>query len=243
MPGRVAKRIAGGREPGISETLLVHFYRAEVARSTRWRERLDTTTNWSITTTAAVLSFAFSNPESPPVIVLVGAFAVFVFLAIEARRYRYYDIWARRVRLIEFGYLLPLARKEPVRVDFFSSMAVELNKPRLRISTVAALAFRLRRTYAWILGGLLVAWWVKLDIHPQPAEGFAQILERAHIGFVPGSVVMAFWFFSVLFFFWLLFVGIQAPLPSTELRAPTRKRRVPLGDIFRGESPGGSFIP
>lgn len=227
----------------MGETTLIQFYRAEVARSTRWRDRLDTTTNWAITTTAAVISFGFSNPESPHVVVLVGAFAVFIFLGIEARRYRYYDIWARRVRLIEMGYLLPLARREPVTVDFFSALAVEFSKPRLRISGIASLAFRLKRTYSWILGGLLASWIVKLDVHPAPAADFGEVVRRARIGALPGAVVVALWLLSVAIFLWLLFVSMRAPLPSTELRAPTRKRRAPLADVFRGVPSSGDLLP
>ena len=37
-------------------SVMVHFYRGEVQRSTSWRQRLDATTNWSVLTTAAMLS-------------------------------------------------------------------------------------------------------------------------------------------------------------------------------------------
>src|SRR5690606_32531017 len=109
-------RLASHRSQGLSETTLAHVYRAEVSRSTNWRLRLDATTNWSITITAAVVSYTFGSRDTPAGILLVGFFAVATFLVIEARRYRYYDIWARRVRMIESGYLVPLARREPVTV-------------------------------------------------------------------------------------------------------------------------------
>ncbi|HEY0840842.1 MAG TPA: DUF2270 domain-containing protein [Vulgatibacter sp.] len=233
MAGRTG-RIASRRAPGMSDTTIIHFYRAEVARSTDWRDRLDTTSNWAITATVAVISFAFTNRESPHFTLLVGVFAVFMFLWIEARRYRYYDIWARRVRLVEHGYLLPLARREPVSTDFFAQLATEFAKPRLRISGIESLAFRMRRTYAFMLAGLLVAWVVKLDLDPVPATSFSETIRRAHIGVIPGPVVAAVWLCMALVFLWLLFLSGRAPLPSTELRAPTRKGRPPLGEIFRG---------
>ena len=40
-----------------------------------------------------------------------------VFLAIEARRYRYFDIWRTRVRQMEVSMYGPLLRLEGVRVD------------------------------------------------------------------------------------------------------------------------------
>ncbi len=233
MAGRTG-RIASRRAPGMTDTTIIHFYRAEVARSTQWRDRLDTTSNWAITATVAVISFAFTSKESPHFTLLVGVGAVFMFLWIEARRYRYYDIWARRVALVEHGYLLPLARREPVSVDFFAAMANEFAKPRLRISGLESLAFRLRRTYAFILAGLLAAWVVKLDLDPVPARSFEETIGRAHIGMIPGPVVAAIWLAMVLGFLFLLYMSGRAPLPPTELRAPTRKGRPPLGDIFRG---------
>ena len=36
--------------------VLAHLYRAEVYRSTIWRTRLDTTTNWSVVTLGVALS-------------------------------------------------------------------------------------------------------------------------------------------------------------------------------------------
>lgn len=218
----------------MTETLIIHFYRAEVARSTQWRDRLDTTSNWAITATVAVISFAFTSRESPHFTLLVGAGAVFMFLWIEARRYRYYDIWARRVALVEHGYLLPLARREPVSVDFYAALAAEFSKPRLRISGLESLAFRLRRTYSFILGGLLAAWVVKLELDPVPAETFGEMLRRAQIGQIPALIVWALWLAMVIGFVWLLILGGRARLPPTELRAPTRPGRPPLADVFRG---------
>jgi uncharacterized membrane protein len=37
-------------------TALSHLYRGEVYRSTVWRTRLDTTTNWAVVTTGLALS-------------------------------------------------------------------------------------------------------------------------------------------------------------------------------------------
>src|SRR5690606_26539727 len=133
----------------------------------------DITTNWSITISAAVISYAFGNPTAPHAVLLVGLAAVVMFLVVEARRYRYYDIWARRVRMIESGYLVPLARKEPVTIDFYDALAAELSWPRLRIGALQSLAFRMQRTtYPLALGIILGAWVIKVYSHPQPATSF-----------------------------------------------------------------------
>lgn len=228
-----------GELPGISEVTLAHIYRAEVARSTDWRTRLDTTTNWAITIAAAVVSFSFSAPSSPHPTLLAGALLVFTFLFVEARRYRYYDIWARRVRLMETGYLVPLMRREPITVDFYNAMALEYTRPRLRISARDSLAFRLRRTYAPILAVLLGAWVFKLDIHPYPATSWHELFARARIGPVPGVVLWILWVFTLGVFLWLLWVGSRAPLPVTELRSPPRRGTGSLSEPFRRVGPAG----
>ena len=52
---------------------LAHLYRGEVYRSTVWRTRLDSTTNWAVVTTGIALSATFSSTEASPLpMVLVG---------------------------------------------------------------------------------------------------------------------------------------------------------------------------
>src|SRR3954447_14538535 len=80
---------------------LAHLYRGEVYRSTVWRTRLDTTTNWAVVTTGIALSASFSGTSASPLpLVLVGLLVV-VFMILEARRYRYFDVWRGRARLME----------------------------------------------------------------------------------------------------------------------------------------------
>ena len=45
-------------------TALAQLYRGEVYRSTVWRTRLDTTTNWSVVTLGVALSITFATPEA-----------------------------------------------------------------------------------------------------------------------------------------------------------------------------------
>lgn len=218
---------------GMSEVTLAHMYRAEVARSTTWRTRLDTTTNWAITAAAAVVSLSFSNPQTPHATMLVGFGLVCVFLGIESRRYRYYDLWARRVRLIESGYLVPLLRREEPTDDFTAAFANELSKPRLRISALDSLTFRFSRTYAPIILLILGGWVVKLDLHPRTATSFGDLYARAAIGPIPAALVWTGWVLTCAAAGYLLFRSRRAPLPPTELRAPARRQRRELGPAFR----------
>ena len=52
---------------------LAHLYRGEVYRSTVWRTRLDSSTNWAVVTTGIALSATYSNATASPLpMVLVG---------------------------------------------------------------------------------------------------------------------------------------------------------------------------
>jgi uncharacterized membrane protein len=73
--------------------MLAHLYRGEMYRSKIWRTRLDATTNWAVATTGIALSVAFSSPTNSPLPLVLVALMSLVFLSIEARRYRYFDIW------------------------------------------------------------------------------------------------------------------------------------------------------
>ena len=91
--------------PAEFNAAMVHFYRGEVSRANTWRNRLDTTTNWAVLTTGATLSFAFSSPTNPHFVILINTVLVTFFLFMEARRYRYYEIWSSRVRILETGFI------------------------------------------------------------------------------------------------------------------------------------------
>src|SRR5262245_59850464 len=68
----------------------------EVYRSTAWRTRLDSTTNWAVVTTGIALSATFSSAEASPLPMVLVGLIVSVFLLFEARRYRYFNVWRAR---------------------------------------------------------------------------------------------------------------------------------------------------
>jgi len=169
---------------------MVHFYRGEVQRSNTWRNRLDTTTNWAVITAGATLSFAFSSTANPHFVIPINSVLVAFFLFMEARRYRYYEIWSSRVRVIETGYFAQmLAPQSAVDKDWAEHLAADLITPHFTISEWEAVGRRLRRNYLWIFMLLAMSWNLKVYLHPKPAISFDQFLERASIGSVPGSGV------------------------------------------------------
>ncbi|PYS90772.1 MAG: hypothetical protein DMF64_13945 [Acidobacteria bacterium] len=177
--------------PAELNTALAHFYRGEIQRSNTWRNRLDTTTNWAVITAGATLSFAFSSAANPHFVIPINSILVAFFLFMEARRYRYYEIWASRVRVLETGYFAPLLTGAPTDTDWAQHLAEDLRTPRFTISEWEAVGRRLRRNYLWIFALLAASWNLKVYLHPKPAVNFDEFLSRAAIGFVPGELMVA----------------------------------------------------
>lgn len=172
-------------------TAMVHFFRAEIQRANVWRQRLDTTTNWAVVATGATLSIAFSQPEIHHGIIILNTLLVLWFLYIEARRYRYYELWSYRVRLMETDFyaamLVPPFHPSP---EWAESLAENLLTPKFPISVWEALGRRLRRNYFWILLILYASWVAKIWLFPEPAESLAEFISRGAVGPVPGQIMI-----------------------------------------------------
>jgi uncharacterized membrane protein len=179
--------------PSEFNTAMVHFYRGEITRSNTWRNRLDTTTNWAVITAGATLSFAFGDPFSPHFVILINSLLVAFFLLMEARRYRYYEIWSSRVRVVETGYFAQILSPESTPdKQWAEHLANDLLTPHFTISEWEAIGRRLRRNYLWIFVLLAASWNLKVYLHPVRATDFAIFIDRATIGVVPGPLVLAF---------------------------------------------------
>jgi len=172
---------------------LAHLYRGEVYRSTVWRTRLDSSTNWAVVTTGIALSATFSSSEASPLPMVLVGLLVSVFLLFEARRYRYFNVWRARARLLETDFFAPMITGNGVRLDsgWTNLLAQDYVDPRYHISFARAIGRRLRRTYAWIFVIQAIAYYGKLAIHPEPLTTLAELWERAAIGPIPGGLVIA----------------------------------------------------
>src|SRR3954449_8512187 len=99
--------------PGEFITVLSHFHRAEIARMAGWRDRIDRTTNWAITVVAAMLSVSLSTASAHHGVLLFAMLLVLLLLTIEARRYRFFDVYRTRVRQLERHYFGQLFAPRP----------------------------------------------------------------------------------------------------------------------------------
>ena len=181
--------------PGFSSAelgALSHLYRGEMYRSKIWRTRLDTTTNWAVGVTGITLSVTLGDTDHSPIVILVVGILVLIFLLFEARRYRYFDIWRTRVRLLEVCLFGPILRRSPATSpsNWNEILASDYEYLRFHISFSEAIGRRLRRNYIWIFIVLGIAYLVKLVIHPVDAESLTEFMSRAAIGPVPGALVL-----------------------------------------------------
>lgn len=170
-----------------------HFYRGEIGRADAWRARLDPTTNWAVVTAGGMLSISFAGPDHSHVTLLLAIILVSVFLGFEARRFRYFDVWRSRVRMLEENFFIPIIRRNLIspRADWREFVAQDLDRPTFKISFLDAVGIRLRYNYIWIYLAILIAWLAKLYMHPIPALRASVVFERMRIGPLDGKVVLA----------------------------------------------------
>jgi uncharacterized membrane protein len=197
-------------------TVMVHYYRGELARMAGWRDRIDRTSNWAITVVAAMLSLSLSSPTSHHSVLLFAMLLITLLLMIEARRYRFFDVYRDRVRLLECNYFARAIGGGIVpNKNWTEQLSSNLQSPRFNISLRAAMTRRLRRNYIWMYLILLLAWLLKIStplLQPEGAhlgwrEPFANMLSTAAAGPIPGMAVIAT---VTILYAWLAWMALHA---------------------------------
>lgn len=170
---------------------LAHLYRGEVYRSTVWRTRLDTTTNWAVVTLGVALSITFAAPDASPIPLLLVGVLILFFLVLEARRYRYFNVWRARCRWMEVHFFARLLEGGELPMDGWEKrLADDYRHPDYHVSSLVAMGRRVRRNYLWILAIQSAAYAGKLMVHPTPVQTMAEFMSRARIGPVSGLFVL-----------------------------------------------------
>ena len=176
---------------------VAHLYRGEIYRSTIWRTRLDNTTNWSIVTMGIALSTTFSSKEASALPLILIGMLLAVFLGLEARRYRYFNVWRARARYMETHLYAQIlcGQRGADDATWRRVLADDYLHPRHHISFFRAAGRRIRRSYIWIIVIQTTAYLGKIAIHPYVATHLGEFIDRAAIGPIPGWVVLGCGFF------------------------------------------------
>jgi uncharacterized membrane protein len=125
------------------------------------------------------------------------------FLGMEARRYRYFNVWRARARWLERNFYAPIFTGEARDDSWQATLARDYTAPRHHISFFRAAGRRLRRNYVWILVIQALAYYGKIAIHPTPVATLAEFSDRAAVGPIPGWIVLMIGF--AYNFGWLAF--------------------------------------
>ncbi|HWT58918.1 MAG TPA: DUF2270 domain-containing protein [Rhizobium sp.] len=212
LDGEDARALLLPGTPGEVTNTLSHYYRGELGRMTSWRDRIDRTSNWAITVVAALLSVSLSTPTSHHGVVLFGMMLVTLLLIIEARRYRFFDIYRARIRQIERSYFAQiLAPQAGAGREWAAVVASSLRKPRFLLSYRDAMHRRLKRNYVWMYSILFLAWCLKISTPKLQTEGmpalqaqsWTYVIDNAVLGPISGLaviVIVAVFYLGILGF-------------------------------------------
>ena len=191
--------------------MIIHYYRGEMGRMAGWRDRIDRTSNWAITMVAGLLSVSLSAPTSHHGVVLFAMLLISLMLLIEARRYRFFDVYRARVRKLERHYFAQaLDPQADLKPDWAVGIARSLRNPSFLITYREALFRRIRRNYVWMYLILLFAWMLKISTpkllpnEPKTDVVFSvgEAVNNAALGPVPGwsvIAVVAFFYATILY--------------------------------------------
>jgi uncharacterized membrane protein len=169
-----------------------HFYRGEMSRIMVWRQRLDVTTNWAITSSTAIITIAFANRDVPHIIFFFNLAIVWSLLWIEARRYRFYDAFRARIRMLEAHFLVPMVmeNRDMLQGEWKKLVCEDLILPCFKISKLEAIGRRLKRNYVFIFILILVAWITKIFLHaPVAMDGMPSFYRALRVGHIPSWLV------------------------------------------------------
>jgi uncharacterized membrane protein len=111
---------------------------------------------------------------------------------LEARRYRFFNVWRARARWLETHFFVPMLIDGDLHTesDWQTTLAEDYRRPQYHVTYLVAIARRVRSNYLWILLIQTLAYIGKLIVHPQPVATFGGFVDRADIGPLPGEVVL-----------------------------------------------------
>jgi len=178
-----------------------HFYRGELGRIMIWRQRLDVTTTWAITSTTTIIGVAFSFRDIPHIIFFFNLALVWIMLWIESRRYRFYDAFRGRVRMLESHFLVPMVSQNTRLLDgeWRKLVCEDLIMPSFKITRLEAIGRRLKRNYVFIFAIITLAWTMKILVHTQmPIKTFGDFYNALAVRELPAWLAGIVYFGTII---------------------------------------------
>ena len=178
-----------------------HLYRGELGRIMVWRQRLDITSNWAITTTTTIVSVSFGFKEMPHLIFFFNLVIVLAMLWMEARRYRFYDAFRKRVRLLEAHFMISMISQSENHLEgrWREDLCEDLLIPTFKITRWEALGRRLKRNYVFIIAVILVSWTVKIFMHAkEPITSLSSFYHAMALGHLPAWITATTFVVTIL---------------------------------------------
>jgi uncharacterized membrane protein len=108
-------------------------------------------------------------------------------------------------------FFFPQLVDRVVDASWIDALVEMLQKPTPTLSQRAAVASRLRTSYLWMFGAVLLVWIVKLDV--SRAASSASLVDQASVGILPGWLIVGIVTatYTVLFLF---AVNTKVTIPS-----------------------------
>lgn len=174
---------SGGMSPN---SAFAHLYRGEVHRMKLWRQRMDRTTHWAIISLFGILTWVFSNANRPHYLLLFGVIIMSIFMVIEGRRYKGYEMWHQRMRKLQKNVFSSGFDASSQNEDNWQQkLADSYKKPSPNITTSEAVMHRFQRVYAYLISILLMSWFINVFVIA--SNGWK---ETASIGIFDGIYVL-----------------------------------------------------
>jgi uncharacterized membrane protein len=142
--------------------------------------------------TASSLGFAFGNETANHWSLLFANLFLLFLLALEARRYRFFDVWRSRIRKMETNFFAPILQRrlQSPQADWMLYVAHDLEEPHFKLTRLQAFRVRLVSNYLPIFGVVLFAWFIKLTAHPWATTDPLVLYDRCHVGPIPGWLTL-----------------------------------------------------
>eukprot|EP00053_Salpingoeca_punica_P011834 m.105414 g.105414 ORF g.105414 m.105414 type:complete len:426 (+) comp15797_c0_seq1:379-1656(+) len=140
---------------------LIHFYRGELGRMVVYRARLDTTTNWAVSTTSVLMVFSM-NSDVPHWMFGLILLLNMLFLLIESRRWALFSASQQKVKLMERHFITENLLFDMPQYEWSAQLASLLQERVVRSFNWYCIYVRFVRNYSLLFLLVYCGWIVKL---------------------------------------------------------------------------------